>query len=175
MIFLDFSLRITSRDGSRIDYAPIRQLIFALRDRGFNIKEAAFDQFQSNDSINILNQGGITTNQKDYATTFVGNTQLQELIFTDRFIYYDDQIDFIGEAQHLIVVNSKRIDHPSSGPFANRKDCWDSVVNATLCAIDDYYKNGNLAQNNETVSSVTDKLLIKEEKAEDVSDISWIL
>ena len=175
-IYMPVNVRITSRQGERIDYSRIVQLIYNLRDRGFNIKKVAFDQFQSNSTILELNQNDIPAEQLNYADTFVGCTQLQELIYTDRFVYYEDEEEFIGEAKHLIVVNSKRIDHPSSGPWKNRKDCWDAAVNASVCAIEDYYKNGSVAQNNMKVSGLVDKMLLREgRRNEDLDDIRWIL
>ena len=175
-IYMPVNIRITSVQGTRIDYGPIVQLIYNLRSRGFNIKKVAFDQFQSNSTILELQQNDIPAEQLNYADTFVGCTQLQELIYTDRFIYYEDQEEFIGEAQHLIVVNSKRIDHPSSGPWKNRKDCWDATVNASVCAIEDYYKNGNVAQNNMKTSNLVDKLLLKDRQVNhELDDIRWIL
>lgn len=175
-IYMPMNIRITSVQGTRIDYTPIVQLIYNLRDRGFNIKKVAFDQFQSNSTILELQQNGIPSEQVNYAEAFTGCTQLQELIYTDKFIYYTDQEEFIGEAQHLIVVNSKRIDHPSSGPWKNRKDCWDATVNAAVCAIDDYYKNGALAQQNQQSSEMMDKLLLKDKNVNHaIDDIRWLL
>ena len=163
-IVMPVNIRIASVSGERIDYAPIVQLIYNLRDRGFNIKKVAFDQFQSNSTILELNNHDIPADQLNYAETFVGNTQLQELINTDKFVYYNDQEEFIGEAKHLILKNSRRIDHPSYGPWKNRKDNWDAAVNAAVCAIDDYYKNGNITQNNTKVNNLMGKLLVNEDK-----------
>ena len=161
-IVMPVNVRITSKGGDRIDYSPIIQFIYNLRDRGFNIKKCAFDQFQSNSTILELNSHDIPAAQLNYADTFVGCTQLQELIYTDKFVYFMDQEEFIGEAKHLVLVNSKRIDHPSTGPWKNRKDNWDAAVNASVCAIEDYYKNGNMTQENQKVSGLVDKLLVKE-------------
>lgn len=175
-IYMPINTQIKAAYGERIDYSRIVQLIYNLRDRGFNIKKVAFDQFQSNSTILELQSNGIPAEQLNYADTFVGNTQLQELIYTDKFEYYIDQEEFIGEAKHLIVKNSKRIDHPSSGPWKNRKDCWDAAVNASVCAIDDYYKSGNIAQSNMQTSALMDKLLVKEKSSEGgLGDLNWIL
>ena len=175
-VVLDFSMAIHAERGTRVDYGPIRQLIYNLRNRGFNIKKAVFDQFQSNDSINQLRSNNIDSEQVQYAESFVGCTQLHELIHTDKFEYYDFNEVFIGEAQELQVVNSKRIDHLKTDGFYNSKDVWDSVVNATYVCIQDYYENGLEAQNNSTVSSVAEKLLLKGGVSQnDFDDISWIL
>ena len=99
-----------------------------------------------------------------------------ELVHTDRLVYCDTFYEFIGEAKELQIVNSKRIDHLKSGGKYNGKDAWDSAVNASLGAIEDYYKNGNMGQKNQVVSDTADKLLVKEGKGvQDPRDISWIL
>ena len=135
----------------------------------FNIKSSILE------SINQVIQHGIDATQVNYADSFVGQTQVQELIYTNKFVYDDQNLEFIGEAKHLQVVNSKRIDHMMTGPWKNMKDTWDAVVNATVGAINDYYKNGAMSQANQTVSNVADKLLLKEKPKEDPNDISWIL
>ena len=167
-IVMPMNIRIVSPNRERIDYKPIIQLIYNLKDRGFNIKKVAFDQFQSNSTILELCNHGFPAEQLNYATTFVGNTQLQELICTDRFEYYADQEEFIGEAKHLIIVNSRRIDHMSYGPWKNRKDNWDAAVNASVCAIDDYYKNGSLAQSNRTALNVIGRMVTETEKPKEI-------
>lgn len=175
-IVLDFSFEKSAERGTRIDYEPIRQLIYNLRDRGFNIKKALFDQFQSNDSINQIIRHGIQAEQVNYAESFVGCIQLHELIHTGRLVYQKCFTEFIGEAKELQIVNSKRVDHLKSGGKYNGKDAWDSAVNAVLGAIEDYNKFGSLAENNKTVAATADKLLLKTGSAiPDPHDISWIL
>lgn len=174
-VVLDFSMAINAPQNQRVDYAPIRQLIYNLRARGFNIKKVAFDQFQSNDSINQLIAKGFDAVQVQYADSFVGCTQLHELITQERFEYADWNEILIGEAKELTIVNSKRIDHLQSGGYYNSKDVWDSCVNATYTCLEDYYSNGSDAENNAIVSSVAKKLGDKHKANTDPYDISWIL
>jgi phage terminase large subunit-like protein len=175
-IVMPMNIRLKANPGEIVDYTPIKQLIFDLVARGFNIKKCAFDQYQSHQMILELNQKGIPAEKLNYSETFVGNTQLQGLINTDKFIFYKDQEEFIGEAKHLIVKNSKRIDHPSTGQWANRKDCWDAAVNASVCAIEDYYKNGNLTQDNLQTLSVGKYMLgNKPQRNPALDDIRWLL
>lgn len=175
-ISMPVNFRMMAPKGEAIDYSRIMQFIYELRDRGFNIKKVAFDQYQSHGPILELNSNGIEAQKLNYSETLPGCKQLQELILTEKFEYYSDQTEFIGEAQHLIIKNSKRIDHPSSGPWANRKDCWDAAVNASICAMEDYYKNGSLAQENQAASNIVDHLLDKQrQETVDLGDLSWIL
>lgn len=172
-VVLDFALPIIARRNERVDYSVIRQLIINLRDRGFNIRQVLFDQFQSSDSINILCRAGFDAQQVNYAESFVGCTTLHELISTDRLVYAKEFEVFIGEAKELQIVNSKRIDHLLSSGFYNSKDVWDSVVNCVSRCLEDFYSLGNKDLKIERTSSVLDRLNEKE-KEEDVLDNSWL-
>ena len=97
-IVMPVNFRITADKGSFIDYAAINQMIYSLRDRGFNIKKVAFDQFQSHQTILEMNSNGIAAEKLNYSETFAGCSQLRELIQTGQFEYYLDQDEFIGEA-----------------------------------------------------------------------------
>lgn len=175
-VVLDFSMAIHAEKGTRVDYGLIRQLIYNLRDRGFNIKKVLFDQFQSNDCINTLRTRNFNVDQVNYAESFVGCTQLHELIHTNRFVYGSFNTTFVGEAKELQIVNSKRIDHLKTDGYYNSKDVWDSVVNATLGCMNDYYENGVEAQNTKANAVIADKLLAsKGLTSTDTEDISWLL
>ena len=173
-IILDFSKAVDAPKGSRVDYGPIRTLIMNLRDRGFHIKTVAFDQFQSNDSINQLTMAGFNAIQVNYADSFVGCIQMHELIHTDRLVYGADNTIFIGEAKELQIVNSKRIDHLMSDGYYNSKDVWDATVNAVTTCLDDYYKNGLVSQQNANVNTIATKLLSSKQDTEKDKDISWL-
>lgn len=131
---LDFSLQIKAPIGSRIDYEPIRQLARDLRDRGFRICAIGFDQHQSGDTYNILENEGFVCEVVKHADSLKGCNTAKDMITSGRFIYGECDAIFIGEAEELQVINERRIDHLSSGGVYNSKDVWDSVVNAVhLC------------------------------------------
>ena len=170
MCFRSMSIGIQAAQGTRIDYAPIRDLIYRLDDAGFNIEQILFDQFQSNDCINILLDKGYNVEEVSYAESFRGCVTLHELINTQRFVYSSQNKIFIGEAKELQVVNSKRIDHLMSEGFYNSKDVWDATVNAVSRCIEDYYKFGDDVE--------TSKLLerMASDKRHDIDDrdMSWV-
>lgn len=172
-VVLDFALPIIARRNERVDYSIIRQLIFNLRDRGFNLRQILFDQFQSSDSINILINAGFDAQQVNYAESFVGCTSLHELISTDRLVYASEFEVFIGEAKELQVVNSKRIDHLLSSGYYNSKDVWDAVVNCVSRCLEDFYQLGNKDVKIERTGTVLDRL-IKQQEDEDILDNNWL-
>lgn len=173
-VVLDFTMAIIASRGSRVDYEAIRQLIYNLRDRGFNIKQVAFDQFQSNDCINILKQKNFNVCQVSYADSYVGNTTLHELIHTEKLEYGKFNTVFIGEGKELQIVNSKRIDHLKTDGFYNSKDTWDAAVNAVHCCLKDHYEHNDEEENLETMSSTLDKILDEDITGEDMSE-NWFL
>lgn len=173
---LDFSKLIYAPKGERVDYAPIRAMVYRLKKRGFNIVFCAFDQFQSNDCINKFREKGFESDQVNYAESFVGCTQLSDLISTDRFVYDDFNESFIGEAKELQIVNARRIDHLKTDGLYNGKDTWDSVVNATYVCLMDHYNGGNQAQENKKVLGVANKMIAKQGGKEiDPYSTDWLL
>ena len=102
---------------------------------------------------------------------------LHDLIHTGRFVYYDFNDVFIGEAKELQVVNSKRIDHFQTEGFYNSKDCWDSVVNATYICQEDFYEQTREVQRAEKFARITKSLAggQKYRRSTDSEDISWLI
>ena len=175
-IVLDFSKQVKGTRNMPVDYGQIRQLIYSLSDHGFNICGIAFDQFQSNDSINILINKGYSAKVVKYAESFAGCNMLHDLIHTNRFIYYDFNDVFIGEAKELQIVNSKRIDHLLNGGFYNSKDVFDSVVNATYICLEDFYERTRQVERSKKFAAITKELAknVRTRKIPDLDD-SWIL
>ena len=132
---LDFSLQIKAPAGQRIKYAPFRQLARDLRARGFRICAVGFDQYQSNDTYNELEEEGFACEVVKYADSLQGCNTLHDLISANRLVYGECDAFFIGEAEELQVINERKIDHLSSGGVYNSKDVWDAVVNGIfLCS-----------------------------------------
>jgi len=69
VVHFDFFLQIVNVKGQRIDYAKIRQFIVALRNYGLPIHRVTFDQYQSVDSINLLEQQGIRAGDQSVEKT----------------------------------------------------------------------------------------------------------
>lgn len=162
-VVVDFSKQLKSY-GARIDYKPIMQLIYNLQNRGFNIVEIDFDQFQSNYVIMELRSRGFKAEQVNYGDSFVGLTQLHEFISTGKLVYGTCNDVFIGECKELQVVNSRRIDHlgghtgSASGKY-NSKDCVDAVTNALLPCIQDMYRYAEELQDKKTAAQVVNRML----------------
>lgn len=108
-----------------------RKLIWELRSRGFQIAGVSFDNFQSADSMQILDSWGIETRK---ASTDRSN----ELYDTLRDVLYDSRLEgyyvdtLVGELQRLSVMRNGRIDHPPGGS----KDMADALAGAVALSVE---------------------------------------
>jgi hypothetical protein len=131
-VIIDFTMRISTSRSEPIDYERFRSLIFNLSERGFRFGKLLFDQFQSHDSITILKKRGYTAEVVAYADSLAGCTTAHDLVHNGRLEYGLCDSVFIGEAQELQVINSRRIDHMTGEGVYNSKDVWDAVVNVIV-------------------------------------------
>lgn len=134
---LDWSFSMKASYAEPIDYEILRNLVRALKRKGFKIKKLGFDQFQSHDSAMIMAKEGFDVEIVKYHESFAGCGFLWDLIHAGQLHYGLCNNVLIGEASELQVVNSKRIDHLTSGGVFNSKDCWDATVNACVLASQD--------------------------------------
>lgn len=108
-----------------------RKLIWELRSRGFQILGVSFDNFQSADSLQILQSWGIEARKASTDRT-------TELYSTLRDVLYDSRLDgyynatLIGELQRLSLLRNGKIDHPPGGS----KDIADALAGATAFAVE---------------------------------------
>ena len=133
---LDWSIWINPSFAEVIDYEVIRNLVRLHKKRGFNIGKVGFDQFQSHDSAIILANEGYDVEIVKYMDSFAGCGFLWDLIHSHQIDYFPYE-RLCGEMGELQVVNSKRIDHLTSGGIFNGKDAWDALVNACVLASQD--------------------------------------
>lgn len=108
-----------------------RQLVFELRKRGFDIRFVSFDQFQSADSMQILNDNGIESKRvsADLGTS-VWNT-LRDVANDNRLIAPKNQL-LINEILSLVKNETKnKVDHLADGS----KDLADAFACSIVGAI----------------------------------------
>lgn len=131
---LDWSLQIKTSHAEPVDYECTRNLVRQLKRRGFNIAKLGYDQFQSHDSAMIMGKEGYDVEIVKYHDSLAGCGFLLDLVMLNQFEYGLCDDVFIGEGGELQVINSKRIDHLTSGGKFNSKDTWDAIVNACVLA-----------------------------------------
>ena len=115
-----------------VDFADVRDFIVALRRRGFNIRLATFDRWNSHDTMNILtNEHGIATDilsvDKKHYDDYLS------IMYDHRLIGPKVQllIDELGELRAVQRGQKTVIDHPRKGT----KDFSDATCGAIFNAV----------------------------------------
>lgn len=122
----DLMLEITPPENSEIKLSLVRQLIHDLREYGFNIAIVTADQYQSQDTLQILSDNGFETADLSVDRSRKPYDNLKFAVYEDRFECYDNDI-FIDEMIHLEDdIKKKKIDHKIGG----KKDLADAVAGA---------------------------------------------
>ena len=122
-IIIDFMLRITAGPRDEIRFEDVRQIVYRLKDIGYNIRKVTFDGWQSVDSVQTLRSAGINAD-------FFSVDRNPEAYYTVKAAVLDDRMDFyyykpfVDELQSLEELKGKKIDHPRGGS----KDVSDAVA-----------------------------------------------
>lgn len=107
-----------------------RDLALELIRRGFNIRRATMDGFQSVDSLQILETHGIETDRVSTDLSEDPWRTLRDLAYEDRLCGYKDPLLLI-ELAGLSKLPNGKIDHPADGS----KDMADAVACACAGAV----------------------------------------
>ncbi len=133
-IYMDLVLQIKAIEGGEIQFSDVRQLIYSLQDRGFNIKKVTYDGWQSVDSIQILKGRGITAEVLSVDKDTKAYDTLKECLHTNRFDCYKyPQLHY--EYKRLELIKGKRVDHPQGGS----KDVSDSVAGVCFNVVENLH------------------------------------
>ena len=129
-VFVDLIERIGASDTGEIDFGRVRQRIYDLKAMGYNIQLITFDQYQSQDSIQVLNKKGFKTELLSVDRTIDPYNVLKELIYDRRIDIHPHQVAQ-EELCRLELIKGNKIDHPPNGS----KDCADSLCGAVYNVI----------------------------------------
>lgn len=135
IVKVDFAHAFTSDGGCKpapreVQIRWYRKLIWTLRSKGFEIAFVSFDNFQSADSLQILESWGI---EAEKAST----DRTPDLYNTLRDVMYDGRLegykhDFLThEIRTLSLLKNGKIDHPPNGS----KDIADALAGAVTGAV----------------------------------------
>lgn len=140
-IYMDALLSVRAPKGGEILLYKIREVIYALKSMGMNIKWVTFDQFQSRDSMQLLKQKGYTVG---YQSIDVNSTPYD---FTKN-AFYDGRIDMPHHAKcelELVSlekdVRKGKVDHPS-GFSKDVSDALAGVVYGLTMRRESWAKHG---------------------------------
>lgn len=127
---ISYEAEIGSNPAREIKIRWARELAFELIRRGFNVARMTYDQFQSKDSMQILEESGIET---DRVSTDINNNVWRTLkdVASDGRLRMADNPLLLGELKSLIDLG-KKVDHP---PYEG-KDLADAFACSIVGAIE---------------------------------------
>jgi len=118
---------------TQINFGEIRDIIYTLVEKGYNIRKVTFDQFQSVDSRQILEAHGFEAGLLSVDRDLIGYDTLKSLINTNRFSCPRHDV-LLAECQRLELKQGKKVDHPPLGG----KDVADSVAGICRSLMEDF-------------------------------------
>jgi hypothetical protein len=130
VVRIEYMERIAPPEGGEVSFEQVRQRIYELRDRGFDIRKVTFDNWQSVDSRQILRQQGFETEELSVDRTLQPYETLRSLVNSGRIRYYRYE-PFLRECRRLEFIRGSKADHPPGGS----KDVADAVAAAALSAL----------------------------------------
>lgn len=129
-VVVELTHRWRAPDGGEVDLSRPRELILALRERGFPIAQVSYDGWQSADSRQILGKRGIATRTVSVDRTLEPYETLKELLLDGRVSLCADE-QLVKELAALELVDCRKVDHPVGGS----KDVADAVAGAVSEAL----------------------------------------
>lgn len=140
-VVVELMHQIAAPPGGEVELSRPREIILALRNRGFNIAQVSYDGWQSADSRQILRRKGIRTRTVSVDRSLEAYETLKELILDGRLALYRYE-QFLSEAKRLELVRGVKVDHPPGGS----KDVADAVAGAVSEAVRNWGNTGLRAQ-----------------------------
>ena len=127
---VELMLQIKPPEGGEVKFSNVRQIIYSLEQRGFNIAKVSFDGWQSVDSKQILEDKGFTAETISVDRDLEPYDTLKELLHTGRLDFYDFDV-FKKEYACLELIKGKKVDHSPTGS----KDVTDAVAGACFSCV----------------------------------------
>lgn len=129
VVIVDFMHAIQAKPGKNIDYEELRDFVYWFHAHGFVIEMVTYDQWQSEETRQVLEKKGFKTDARSADKTPAPYDTIIDMLLNDRLDYYNHPI-FLREMQQL-RTNGLKYDHPKGGS----KDVSDAVACATWTAI----------------------------------------
>lgn len=124
-----FSVDIQAPSGSEMELGKVRQFIYYLREKGFNIKQIAADTFQSKDTLQQLKNAGFNTVTQSLDRTPEG-------YIAGRTVINEGRIDMVDETGSLLEKELSEVEQGSNGkvdhPPVENGGCFTGDTGVTL-------------------------------------------
>lgn len=129
VVVVDFMHAVAATPGKNIDFEFLRGFVYQFHERGFAIELVTYDQWQSEDSRQLLEKKGFKTDYVSADKSTAPYDTAIEMLTTGRLDYYNHPI-FLREMKNL-RTNGLKYDHPKKGS----KDVADAVACATWACL----------------------------------------
>ena len=123
VVKIDVMFGIKAPPGGEILFEKIREYIYYLQSRSFNIAKVSYDSFQSADSIQLLKSRNIDAEVLSCDKTMAPHEMLKSAIIEKRLDYPPYEL-FFEEIEGLELIKGKKVDHRPKGS----KDVADAVA-----------------------------------------------
>ncbi|MCE5237310.1 hypothetical protein LLH23_02335 [bacterium] len=127
---VELMLQLTAPAGGEVNLATPREIVLALRRRGFPIGQVSYDGWQSADSLQILRRHGVRAVTVSVDRDLGAYETLKELANDGRLRMYPFK-PFLEECRRLELIQGTKVDHPAHGS----KDVADAVAGAVSEAV----------------------------------------
>jgi hypothetical protein len=131
-VIVDWMLGVKATAGGEVQIDAVRQLVYAMRDRGFNIAKVSYDGWQSIESLQVLSRHGFESALYSVDRSREAYDTLLEHMLTGKVEWYEYD-EFTNNIKSLVVVGGKKVDHLKSGG----KDVSDAVAAVVFHASQD--------------------------------------
>lgn len=123
-IWIDALLAVKPPKGGEIQFSNIREILYALRKLGLNIRWVTFDTYQSVDSIQILRKEGFLVGTKSVDTDMNPYEFVKNALYTNRLSLPNHSKAVIELASLEKDTKKNKVDHPPNGS----KDVADALA-----------------------------------------------
>lgn len=110
-----------------LDYAAVREVITTLRDKGWLIHLATFDNFQSADTMQQLERAGITCEKISVDANTAAYDTLSDYLGDKAMMWYPHPTA-VKELKKVVLIAGKKVDHPKGGS----KDVADALAHVAF-------------------------------------------
>lgn len=143
-INIDLLLEVQPPKGGEILFYKIRDLFYALRTLGCDIRWITFDTFQSADSIQILRQQGFAAGVQSVDVTIVPYELTKQAFYDDRVAVPVHKKAMREIASLEKDVKRGKVDHPPNGcgVYTSEIMCYDGVVRTLGQLTEEYEATG---------------------------------
>jgi hypothetical protein len=148
-VVVDLAEKIGAGNTGEIRFEDIRNKVYTLKKKGYNIKKVTLDQFQSADTIQTLKSKGIRAEYQSVDRTVEPYQTLKELIYSGRIKCHKSE-DLRDELRRLEITKANKVDHPPGGS----KDVSDAVCGAVYAVMQASHSEIGIATGNLSTISV---------------------